>query len=932
MFLRSVDTVSLSSQPQISIDMDNVDINTSELLRLELEEVRAAGSNWKHWGPYLSERQWGTVREDYSHDGTPWSSFPHDHARGRAYRWGEDGLLGITDRQCRLCFALALWNGRDPILKERLFGVNGHEGNHGEDVKEEYFYLDSTPTHSYMKALYKYPQVEYPYAKLVAENQYRSRSLPELELVDTGVFDRSRYFDVQAEYAKAGPDDILIRVTIANRGPTLATIHVLPTLWFRNTWTWGSEYEGGWPKPQMSLDENNQVVAEHLTLGRYQLAAEPTVSGKPVRWLFTENESNPKYLQNPDLSRRYFKDAFHEYVVNHKTNQVNPDDEGTKAAALYRVILRAGEEVTLQLRLWNSESQPTEIFGQTFSDMFALRQAEADAFYAHKIPSVLPEETRRILRQAYSGLMWTKQFYYYVVTEWLNGDANMPALPGSRRPIRNNDWQHLFNRDIISMPDKWEYPWYAAWDLAFHMVPIAEIDNRFARDQLILFLREWYMHANGQIPAYEWNFSDVNPPVHAWACWRVYKHTGLPGNRDRLFLARTFQKLTVNFTWWVNRKDLLGRHVFTGGFLGLDNIGVFDRSKPLPTGGHLHQADGTAWMGFFCARMLTMALELASENPAYADMASKFFEHYIEIADAMNSHADVGLWDEQDGFYYDHLYNNGEHIPLRVRSMVGVIPLFTAIILSDLVIDKLPGFHRRMAWFLEHRSERLKNITFMQRSAAADETRPARGLRLLAIPTRERMERILKYLLDEEEFLSPYGIRSMSKIHEKHPFVFHVDGHEHRVSYVPGDSDSSMFGGNSNWRGPVWFPLNYLLIEALERYDEFYGEDFKVECPTGSGVLMTLGQVAEELMRRQICLFEPDADGNRPCHGKDARFQNDPHWKDLLLFHEYFHGETGKGIGASHQTGWTALVAQLIKKLHRRRMKADAAAQAETFG
>ena len=898
--------------------MDHLDVETAEQTRLALEESRAEGANWKHWGPYLSERQWGTVREDYSHDGTPWSSFPHDHARARAYRWGEDGLLGISDRQCRLCFALALWNGRDPILKERLFGVSGYEGNHGEDVKEEYFYLDSTPTHSYMKALYKYPQSEYPYAKLVAENQYRSRNLSELELVDTGVFDRSRYFDVTAEYAKAGPDDILIRITIANRGPALATIHVLPTLWFRNTWTWGSEYEGGWPKPQMSLDDQNQVVAEHLTLGRFILAAESHSPGKPVRWLFTENESNPKYLHDQKLAGKYFKDAFHNYLVHREISSVNPEDEGTKTAALNRVMLRAGEETTLQLRLWNAANEPAEVFGSGFSDIFERRKAEADCFYDQKIPGDIPAESRRILRQAYSGLMWSKQFYYYVVKEWLNGDRNMPAVAGSRRPIRNNDWQHLFNRDIISIPDKWEYPWYAAWDLAFHMVPMADIDNRFAREQLILFLREWYMHANGQIPAYEWNFSDVNPPVHAWACWRVYKQSGPPGQRDRLFLARTFQKLLVNFTWWVNRKDLLGKHVFTGGFLGLDNIGVFDRSKPLPTGGHLHQADGTAWMGFFCARMLTMALELASENPEYADVASKFFEHYIEIADAMNSHGDVGLWDERDGFYYDHLYNHGQHIPLRVRSMVGIIPLFTSIILSDHVLDRLPGFRRRMEWFMEHRGDRLKNITFMQRSAVADETRPARGLRLLAIPTRERMVRMLKYLLDENEFLSPHGIRSMSRIHETQPFVFWAAGREHRVNYVPGDSDSSMFGGNSNWRGPVWFPLNYLLIEALERYDEFYGTDFQVECPTGSGVMMTLGQVAEELMRRQISLFLPDKDGNRPCHGEDARFRDDEHWKDLLLFHEYFHGESGRGLGASHQTGWTALVAKLIRKLHRR--------------
>ena len=913
--------------------MENLDIKSAELLRLEQEENRAEGANWKRWGPYLSERQWGTVREDYSHDGTPWSSFPHDHARGRAYRWGEDGLLGITDRQCRLCFALALWNGRDPILKERLFGVNGHEGNHGEDVKEEYFYLDSTPTHSYMKALYKYPQAVYPYTKLVSENQYRSRSLPEVELADTGVFDRSQYFDVFAEYAKAAPDDILIRITVANRGSALATIHVLPTLWFRNTWTWGSEYEGSWGKPQMSLDGHNQVVAEHQTLGRYHFAAESISPGKAVRWLFTENESNPIYLHDPELGGKYSKDAFHRYVVNHKTDAVNPADEGTKAAAMFRIMLRAGEEVTLQLRLSEAGSQPAEVFGSTFSEIFARRKAEADSFYARKIPAELPAESRQIMRQAYAGLMWTKQFYYYVVSEWLNGDPNMPAVAGSRRPIRNNEWQHLFNRDIISVPDKWEYPWYAAWDLAFHMVPLADIDNRFARDQLILFLREWYMHANGQIPAYEWNFSDVNPPVHAWACWRVYKRTGIAGHRDRLFLARTFQKLTVNFTWWVNRKDVLGKHVFTGGFLGLDNIGVFDRSRPLPTGGHLHQADGTAWMGFFCARMLTMALELASQNPAYADMASKFFEHYIEIADAMNAHSDVGLWNEQDGFYYDHLYNRGEHIPLRVRSMVGVIPLFSSIILSDHVLDNLPGFRQRMEWFMEHRKDRLKNITFIQRSAEADATRPVRGIRLLAIPTRERMERMLAYLLDEKEFLSPYGIRSMSQIHETQPFVFYVDGHEHRVSYVPGDSDSSMFGGNSNWRGPVWFPLNYLLIESLERYDEFYGEDFKVECPTGSGVMMTLGEVAEELMRRQISLFLPDEDGKRPCHGADLRFLDDTHWKELLLFHEYFHGETGQGLGASHQTGWTALVAKLIGKLHRRNAeaagKAAAAASAE---
>ena len=908
----------LKTAKQLRTLMNELHTKTAELVRLEQEESRSDDANWKRWGPYLSERQWGTVREDYSHDGSPWQSFPHDHARGRAYRWGEDGLMGFTDRQCRLCFGLALWNGRDPILKERLFGVNGHEGNHGEDVKEEYYYLDSTPSHSYMKALYKYPQLEYPYGKLVAENQHRSRNLPELELVDTGIFDRNRYFDVFAEYAKENSDDILIRITIANRGPAIASVHVLPTFWFRNTWTWGCTHEGCWPKPHMHKDEHGRVTADHATLGKFMFAADTGPDGKHPTWLFTENESNPRYLHDPSLSGKYYKDGFHEYIIGRRQDAVNPKEVGTKAAAHYRVTVRSGEQITLQLRLWDYNRPPKSLFGGSFSDTFTQRIAEADAFYAGKIPPSLPDESKRVMRQAYSGLLWTKQFYNYIVEDWLNGDPNLPASPESRRTIRNSEWPHLFNRDIISMPDKWEYPWYAAWDLAFHMVPMADIDNHFAREQLILFLREWYMHANGQIPAYEWNFSDVNPPVHAWACWRVYKQTGPPGHRDRLFLARTFQKLVVNFTWWVNRKDLLGKHVFSGGFLGLDNIGVFDRSKPLPTGGHLHQADGTAWMGFYCARMLTMALELASENPAYADMASKFFEHYIEIADAMNSISDIGLWDEQDGFYYDHLYNNGEHIPLRVRSLVGIIPLFTAIILSDVVLQKLPGFRRRMEWFVEHRKDRIKNITFMQVSKEADATRPARGLRLLAIPTRERMERMLKYLLDENEFLSPYGIRSLSRIHDKQPFVFNANGEEHRVNYVPGDSDSSMFGGNSNWRGPVWFPMNYLLIEALERYDEFYGEDFKVECPTGSGVMMTLGQVAEELMLRQIRLFLPNKEGNRPCHGEDKRYSNDPEYKELVLFYEYFHGESGKGLGASHQTGWTALVTKLIKKLKRR--------------
>jgi hypothetical protein len=895
--------------------MDPNDRRNAEMRRLEADSRRDSGANWKRWGPYLADRQWGTVREDYSHDGKPWWSFPHDHARGRAYRWGEDGLMGITDRQCRLCFAIALWNGKDPILKERLFGVNGDEGNHGEDVKEEYYYLDSSPTHSYMKGLYKYPQSEYPYERLVHDNQRRSRQESELELVDTGIFERNRYFDVVVEYAKNSPNDILIRLTIANRGPSPASLHVLPTLWFRNTWTWGCDHEGCEPKPRIFRDPDGIIRTQQASLGEFLFNAGAAPDGTLPQWLFTENESHPKYLHDPTLAGKYFKDGFHEYLIARNKDAVNPQNVGTKVAAMYRVSLRSGEEVTLKLRLWSGAEAPEQCFGESFDQIFNQRRDECDAFYDQKIPDHLPAESRSVMRQAYAGLLWTKQFYHYSVHDWLKGDPNGPPLPKSRKQIRNGDWPNLFNRDVISMPDKWEYPWYAAWDLAFHMVPFADVDGSFSRDQLILFLREWYMHPNGQIPAYEWNLSDVNPPVHAWACWRVYKKSGPPGGRDREFLERTFQKLLMNFTWWVNRKDLLGKHIFSGGFLGLDNIGVFDRSKPLPTGGHLHQADGTAWMAFFCARMLRMSLELASNNSAYADMASKFFEHYIEIADAMNSLGETGLWDEQDGFYYDHLFNEEQHIPLRVRSMVGVIPLFTAVILSDTLINRLPGFRKRMDWFVEHRRDQIRNITYMERGINDSET--GNGMLLLAIPTRERLERLLHYILDENEFLSPYGVRSLSRIHEKQPFVFNTHGQEHRVSYVPGDSDSWMFGGNSNWRGPVWFPLNYLLIEALERYHEFYGDSLKVECPTGSGVMMNLEEVAHEIIRRQVNLFLPNALGDRPCHGGDRRYRDDPNWKDLVLFYEYFHGETGRGLGASHQTGWTALVAKMLQKLHR---------------
>jgi hypothetical protein len=875
--------------------------------------------NWKRWGPYLAEREWGTVREDYSAAGNPWEHFPHDHARSRAYRWGEDGLLGIADREGRLCFALALWNGRDPVLKERLFGVSGPEGNHGEDVKEYYFYLDSTPTYSYMKALYKYPQREFPYSLLVEESRRRGRDEGEFELLETGVFEEDRYFDVFAEYAKEAPNDVLIRITVANRGPGTAEIHVLPTLWFRNTWSWGRTGEGYWPKPRIRQIDRGVLLAEHDSLGPFHLAAGRGPAGDFPTFLFTDNETNAALLfraPNPSL---YVKDAFHDYVIQGRREALNPEGTGTKAAAHYRLLVPAGEQVGLCLRLFAEAEAPRILFGKGFEEIFATRMREADEFYEAVLPGGLAEAERQIMRQGYGGLLWTKQFYHFSVPHWLEGDPAQPRPPETRKGGRNSDWRHLYNRDVISVPDKWEYPWYAAWDLAFHMIPFATIDPCFAKDQLILFLREWYMHPNGQIPAYEFNFSHVNPPVHAWAAWRVYKMTGPRGGRDRLFLERVFQKLLLNFTWWVNRKDVHGDHVFAGGFLGLDNIGVFDRAQPLPTGGHLEQADGTAWMAFFCATMLSMALELAADDPAYEDVASKFFEHFIAIADAINTLGGTGLWDEEDAFYYDHLHLGDRTIPLRVRSLVGLLPLIAVEILEATVIDRLPGFKKRMTWFLDNRKDLTQVISCMRRLEADD----SHGHRLLAIPSRDRLVRTLRYLLDEGEFLSPFGIRGLSCIHQERPYAFHVDGAEHRVAYVPGESDSGLFGGNSNWRGPIWFPVNYLLIEALERYHHFYGETLKVECPTGSGRRMNLGQVAREIAGRLVRIFLPDAQGRRPCHGDVPQFARDPHWRDLLLFHEYFHGDTGKGLGASHQTGWTALVLRSIEDLAKGRCAAD---------
>jgi hypothetical protein len=906
--------------------------STAEARRLAQDARRE--QNWKRWGPYLSERQWATVREDYSPDGTCWDYFPHDHARSRAYRWGEDGLLGITDRECRLCFALALWNGKDPMLKERLFGLTGPEGNHGEDVKEQYFYLDSTPTHSYMKALYKYPQAEFPYAQLVGASLRRDKSEPEFELLDTGVFDENRYFDVFAEYAKAGPDDILIRITVANRGPETATIHLLPTLWFRNTWLWGSTQEGQGARSRLRAEKRgHRVTGTHDTLGTFTMVVGPDPQGRQPPLLFTENETNSHRLWNWGDESSFVKDAFHDYVIHGRKDAVNPAGVGSKVAANYVLTIPAGGTQTVRLRLCgvpasaakaSRESDTVEPLNLSpakagtpsddFERIFDERIREAEEFFDSLCPSQQSPAERNVVRQAYAGLLWSKQFYHYVVGAWLNGDPSMPPPPESRKQGRNAEWKHLYSRDVVSMPDKWEYPWFAAWDLAFHMIPFARLDGRFAKDQLSLFVREWYMHPNGQIPAYEFAFGDVNPPVHAWAAWRVYKIADRSGERDRDFLESIFQKLLLNFTWWVNRKDAQGKNLFSGGFLGLDNIGVFDRSKPLPTGGTLQQADGTAWMAFYSVTMLGMALELACDGtkvrPAYEDMASKFFEHFVQIVDAMNTLGGNGLWDEGDGFYYDQIQFDGHVVPLKTRSLVGLLPLIAVEVLEEETIRKLPGFYKRMNWFLKHRPDLSRHISYCE---------AGKGYRLLAIPSRERLQRVLAYLLDENEFLSPFGIRSLSKFHEKHPYEFRADGEVHRVSYVPGESDTFLFGGNSNWRGPIWFPTNYLIIEALERYHHYYGDELKVECPTGSGRLMNLKEVARDLGGRLGSLFLPDANGRRPCHGDGPGWANDPYWRDLVLFFEYFNGETGRGLGAAHQTGWSALVVRLMKDVARGR-------------
>jgi hypothetical protein len=884
-------------------------MSTPEHRRLQ-EDIKRT-KNWKRWGPYLSERQWATVREDYSATGECWDYFPHDQARSRAYRWGEDGLLGITDRECRLCFGLALWNEQDSILKERLFGLTGPQGNHGEDAKECWWYLDSTPTHSWMKAHYKYPQVAFPYQRLIKENAARGKSAPELELADTGVFDAG-YWDVGVTYAKAAPEDICIVITVANRGTQEQTLHLLPTLWFRNTWSWGCKHEGCTLKPRMWL-EQEAVRASHQTLGEFTLSAEDIDGIKPA-WLFTENETNSERLFSVPNASAYVKDAFHRHVISGEAGAVNPKMVGTKAAAWYQLTVVGGGTTTVRLRLRPHESGGLP-FGATFARALRQRQSEADVYYDAIEPPGMGAQERAVARQAYAGLLWSKQFYHYVVEDWLEGDADQPPPPAERKEGRNHDWRHLFNRDIISMPDKWEYPWYAAWDLAFHCIPLARVDPQFAKDQLLLFLREWYMHPNGQIPAYEFALGDVNPPVHAWACWRVYRITASQGKHGRTvhgdidFLERVFQKLLINFTWWVNRKDVGGKHLFAGGFLGLDNIGVFDRSKPLPDGATLEQADGTAWMAFYAGRMLTIALELAKYKPAYEDVASKFFEHYVQIADAINHLGGDGLWDEQDGFYYDKLNRRDGAVPLRIRSMVGLIPLIAAEILDVEVMQRFPAFSKRLKWFMENRRDLSRYISWV--GTSGDRGNPRR---LLAIPSRQRLQRVLRYVLDEAEMLSPHGVRSLSRRHRVHPFVLQTGEGESCVSYDPGESSTGLFGGNSNWRGPVWFPINYLLIESLERYHAFYGNDFQVECPVGSGRMLNLGQVAQELARRLGSLFLP-VNGRRPCNGGDDRRDHDPYWRDMVWFHEYFHGDSGKGLGADHQTGWTALAALCLERM-----------------
>jgi hypothetical protein len=907
--------------------------------RRRLDDDRNGLAAWRKWGPYLSDRQWGTVREDYSPTGDPWAYFPFDHAHRRAYRWGEDGLAGVSDDHQRLCLSLALWNGADPILKERLFGLANTEGNHGEDVKEVYYHLDATPSHSYLKFLYKYPQRPFPYERLAEENRRRGRHDPEFELLDTGVFDDDRYFDVVVEYAKASPYDVLLRVTAHNRGPALADLHVLPQVWFRNTWSWDADA----PRPVIS-EEAGALRLRHPTwedwrffaaglpprvsrvIGSFMITPAgpapvggPNPSGSPGRtFLVTDNDTNTPALYGVPAGG-YFKDAFHEYVCRGNTAAVNPERTGTKAAAHYRLVVPPGGSVAVRCRLRHVAEPTADPFAR-FDAVFAERIREADEFYNELQGGVTDADARHVQRQATAGLIWTKQYYEYDVWRWLKGDPTQPPPPPEHVRGRNADWEHLKNADVLSMPDKWEYPYYCAWDLAFHAIAFAPFDPEFAKHQLTLLCRDWYVHPNGQLPAYEWNFADANPPVHAWAAWRVYQidrrcrhehlrvHPEEHACGDLDFLERVFHRLLLNFTWWVNRKDARGRNVFQGGFLGLDNIGVFDRSQPLPTGGHVDQADGTAWMAMYSLNLMRMALELALHNRNYEEIATKFFEHFLAVAKAMTDVAakGVGLWDDEDEFYYDELnLPDGRMVKLKVRSLVGLIPLFAVEVLEPELLARLPLFASRMRWVLDNRPDLAALVSRW--------FEPGRGeRRLLSLLRGHRMKRLLLRLLDENEFLSPFGVRGLSKAHEAPPYTFHTDGHTLSVAYVPGDSDTGMFGGNSNWRGPVWFPVNYLIIESLQKFHHYYGDDFKIECPTGSGKFGTILDVSRELTGRLVRLFLRGPEGRRACFGRSEKLQSDPHFRDHLLFHEYFHGDTGAGLGASHQTGWTALVAKLL--------------------
>ena len=876
-----------------------------------LRDAGAPSTPWRKWGPYLSERQWGTVREDYSEGGNAWDYFSHDQARSRAYRWGEDGLAGVSDDKQHLCFALALWNGKDPILKERLFGLTNAEGNHGEDVKEYYFYLDSTPTHSYMKYLYKYPQGAFPYDDLVQTSRARGRTELEYELIDTGAFDQDRYFDVFVEYAKASPEDLLVCVTVHNRGPEPADLHVLPTLWFRNEWAWHGATERPALQQVGGAPAHGAVRAAHPALGERYLYAE---GGAPL--LFTENETNTQRIFGVPNRSPFVKDGINNHVVHGQAGVVNPEKTGTKVAAHYHITVNPGASEVIRLRLSDvAPAAPAQLngtkgapFGAAFDLVLETRRKEADEFYAGVIPAAVGPDGSNVMRQALAGMLWSKQFYHYDVDKWLEERGSDPFSPTRKQGPRNDHWHHMYNGDVISMPDKWEYPWYAAWDLAFHVLALTLVDPEFAKQQLKLMLRERYMHPNGQIPAYEWNFGDVNPPVHAWATIFTYSLEKVKtGEGDKEWLKTSFQKLLLNFTWWVNRKDRTGRNVFEGGFLGLDNIGVFDRSSPLPTGGYLEQADGTAWMALFSQNMLEIAAELAMSDPDYADMAVKFTEHFMWIASSMTHlGGETGMWDEGDGFFYDVLRTpDGRAERLKVRSMVGLLPLCAVTVFDGKVIAKFPEIAERLRWFIESRPE--------VRAAIHDPMKPGvAGRRLGSILDETKLRRVLEKMLDENEFLSDFGIRSLSKFHEKHPFVMHAGGQEYRVGYLPAESDTGMFGGNSNWRGPIWMPVNALIIRALLQYYSYYGSDFTVECPTGSGRRMNLYQVAEEISRRLANLFLKGADGRRPVYGGADKFQTDPHWRDHVLFYEYFHGDNGAGLGASHQTGWTGIVARIM--------------------